>query len=282
MPYQLINDRTILALSGADAASFLQGLITTNIDVISDHVALPGALLTPQGKIAFDFLISRPLHDQFYFDIRSDLAPSFEMKLKLYRLRADVVIEKTDMAIATSWDEAALDGNGLADKRFPLDSYVRRHYTDLDCLANIEMGDFTQERLQHGVAESGSEYELADIFPHDIYLDVNGGLDFKKGCYVGQEVVSRMQHRGTARRRLAIVTSQQPLPEQSDLSANNKSIGSYLKAYGQKALAIVRTDRLANAVKEGHHVTVGGLPVTVTFPSIATDHKIITDVDLVS
>lgn len=282
MPYQLINDRTILALSGADAASFLQGLITTNIEEISDNVALPGALLTPQGKIAFDFLISQPEHNQFYIDTRTNLAASFEMKLKLYRLRADVEIKKTDIAIATSWGETALGDYGVLDLRFPHDSQVRRHYGDADYLANIEIADFTEERIRHGVAESGSEFDLSDIFPHDIYLDVNGGLDFKKGCYVGQEVVSRMQHRGTARRRLAIITSEQPLPEQSELSANNKSIGSYLKAYGQQALAIVRVDRLATAIKGGHSVTVDGQPLTINFPSIAIEHKLIQDMDLVS
>lgn len=282
MPYQLLKERTMIALSGADVASFLQGLITTNIDAISDHAAMPGALLTAQGKIAFDFLISRTDGDRFYLDIRSDLVPSFEMKLKLYRLRADVQIEKTDITIAASWGETALDGNGLADKRFPSDSHVFRHYGDLECLADIEMGDFTEQRIRHGVAESGSEFDLSDIFPHDIYLDVNGGLDFKKGCYVGQEVVSRMQHRGTTRRRLAIVTSEQSLPEHSDLCANNKSIGSYLKAYDQKALAIVRIDRLATAFKDGYGVTVDSKPVTIAFPSIAIDHKLIEDVDLVS
>lgn len=276
MPHQSLHDRIIIALSGSDATSFLQGLITTNIENMANNEVRPGALLTPQGKIAFDFLISNPSGAEFYIDIHESLAASFEMKLTLYRLRADVAIsKKDDIAISVSWDESILKGAGLKDMRFMGDTQVLRHYQQLPEMDEIEDGEFSTIRISHGVAESGMDFALSDIFPHDIYFDLNGAIDFKKGCYVGQEVVSRMQHRGTARRRLAIVTSDQPLPTDQTITANGKTIGAYLTSYGHQALAIVRTDRWADAQKQGHAAMVNQTDVRISFPKIASDHGVI-------
>src|SRR5690606_36522662 len=106
------------------------------------------------------------------------------------------------------------------DARFPAELSVRRAYVETVNASGSE-GDYASLRIDNGVVESGADYDLSDAFPHDILLDQSGGVGFRKGCYVGQEVVSRMQHRGTARRRVMIVEGAGELPARgTDLSVN--------------------------------------------------------------
>lgn len=269
MPYQLLKDRTIISLSGPDTANLLQGLITTNIDDLQPNQARPGALLTPQGKIAFDFLISKSDDQSFLIDLNDDLVQDFEMKLKLYKLRANVdILHKSALQVAAIWDEPITSDTLIADMRFS-DKAVFRFYGEAFDPDAIAEGQFGLLRIDHGVAESGFDFNPSDIFPHDIYFDLNGAIDFKKGCYVGQEVVSRMQHRGTARRRLAILTADHDLGDGTDIMVNGKSVGSFLNAIGSQALAIVRVDRVTDGLANKADILVKGQKVTLTFPKIA-------------
>src|SRR5690606_34703850 len=109
--------------------------------------------------------------------------------------------------------------------------------------------DYNALRIAHGIAEAGSDFELQDAFPHDILMDVNGGISFKKGCFVGQEVVSRMKHRGTARRRVVAIEGEGQLPVAgTEIIAGGKPIGTIGTVNGTKALGIIRTDRLADSL----------------------------------
>ncbi|MEO3387756.1 folate-binding protein [Mesorhizobium sp. CAU 1741] len=278
MPTVQLSDRTLLRIEGPDAEHFLQNILTTDLDALGTGEAKPGALLSPQGKILFDFLIARDGDNAFLLDCRRELADDFLRRLMLYRLRAKADISKQDQLLVHAfWD---IDSGGsqndsssgslrYRDTRFPASLGVTRLYGD-GVATDADQDAWSRLKIQHGVAESGSDYEAGDAFPHDVLLDQSDGVGFRKGCYVGQEVVSRMQHRGTARRRVMIVTSEQDLPRgTSEVRANEKTIGALGSANGADGLAIMRIDKVRDAIDGGHAITIGGVPVTLSIPSWA-------------
>ena len=272
MPALVLSDRKIVRVGGTDAGHFLQNLITANVDAIRPGEAWPSALLTPQGKILFDFLISKSGETGYDCDIKADYTDDFIRRLTLYKLRAAVSFEKLEeVPVIAGWGGSAPEG-ALIDKRFPEDAGVWRLHGSGSVL-DAERADWNGIRIAHGVAESGADFALSDVFPHDIMMDKTGGVDFKKGCYVGQEVVSRMQHRGTARRRVATVSAETALPanssDGSDISilAGGKTVGSLGTVAGHAGLAIVRTDRVGDALAADIGLTVAGIPVTLALPA---------------
>ena len=272
-----LANRTIVSVSGPDAEHFLQNILTTDLDKLAAGVAKPGALLTPQGKILFDFLISRSGIDSFLLDCRADVADDFVRRLMLYKLRAKVEIAKRDQQlVSVSWetdsgpshsDSTLAPGEtGLRDLRFPGSIAVYRSYGTTQPGTGTET-DWAALRVANGIAESGSDYSLGDAFPHDVLLDQMDGVGFKKGCYVGQEVVSRMQHRGTARRRVLIAAAEQDLPSAgTDITADGRSVGTLGTVAGKAALAIARIDRVKDALDSGAPLLAGDVSVTLSIP----------------
>jgi len=272
VPALVLSDRKIVHVDGLDAGHFLQNLITANLDAVRPGEARPSALLTPQGKILFDFLISRSGDTGYDCDIRADCVDDFIRRLTLYKLRAAVSFDRRDdVPVTAVWDDAAPDG-ALVDTRFPADARVWRLYGG-GGVADADPARWNALRIAHGVAESGADFALSDVFPHDVLMDKTGGVDFRKGCYVGQEVVSRMQHRGTARRRVATVTAQSPLPARGAdgagiaVLAGDKPVGSLGTTEGHAGLAIVRTDRVGDALAGNITLTAAGIPVTLALPA---------------
>lgn len=265
MPSVTLSGRAFLRLSGKDAESFLQALITTNLPDLPPGEIRPGALLTPQGKILFDFLIRRDGDDAFLIETTEDQRDSLLKRLTMYKLRAAVdlaVVAGSDVTIA--WDGAEADA--ARDVRFA------KAGLDVSRRPGVGGSDdpalYDRLRISAGIPESGRDYALSDAFPHDIILDLAGGLSFRKGCYVGQEVVSRMQHRGTARRRPVIVKSEAALPATgTELLAGGKPIGALGSVSGTLGLAIVRIDRAADAINSGTPITADGASVTVELPA---------------
>lgn len=271
MPALILSDRSIVQVKGADAQHFLQNLITANVDKLPHGEAQTSALLTPQGKILFDFLISKSDEGSYLCDIAAEQAADFTRRLTLYKLRAAVTFEQlADTPVIAGWEGDAPHG-ALRDTRFPESAHVWRLYGSGSVL-DAEQAAWASIRIAHGVAESGSDFALSDVFPHDVLMDKNGGVDFKKGCYVGQEVVSRMHHRGTARKRVVVVTAETDLPDTAGqetpptVRAGDKTVGSVGSVAGKTALAIVRTDRVADALAEDAPLTLDGIPVTLTLP----------------
>ena len=264
MPSVTLSGRAFLRLSGKDAETFLQALITTNLPDLPDGEIRPGALLTPQGKILFDFLIRRDGADAFLVETAGEQRDALLKRLTMYKLRAAVdlaVVEGGDVTVA--WDEP--EAGAARDARFAkagLD-LSRRPGTG----GSDDPALYDAIRISAGIPESGHDYALSDAFPHDIILDLTGGLSFRKGCYVGQEVVSRMQHRGTARRRPVIVKGETALPATgAELLAGGKPIGTLGSVCGMLGLAIVRIDRAADAINSGTPITADGASVTVELP----------------
>lgn len=274
MQHQYLHHRSVVRLHGKDTTSFLQNLVTANIENLDAKSLTPCALLTPQGKIAFDFLISNTRPNDFLIDIREDLVEAFKKRIQLYKLRADVNIEDlADSKVLAIWSEPSQNASALKDLRFPDEAKVYRFY-DGSASTSAE-GNFDEQRIQYGVAESGSDYELSDTFPHDIYFDLNNAIDFKKGCYVGQEVVSRMQHRGSARKRVCIVrTNTEFTPDELNITAGGKTIGQIGTIVGSSGLGIIRVDRLLAAQNSDQDIYVGNTKVIVTFPQWVGDRYI--------
>ena len=213
MPVVHLADRALIEVFGAEAEPFLQNILTTDLGTLGAGELKPGALLTPQGKILAAFLIARR-GEGFVLDTPAVLGDELLRRLTLYKLRAKLEIRKLAPGLAAvGWDlEPTLTdaGSGLRDLRFGTRAVWRR-YTDLPAATDSEAA-WDLLRIGAAVGEIGVDYQPGEAFPHDVLLDQLGGVGFKKGCYVGQEVVSRMQHRGTARRRLLHVEAAAPLP----------------------------------------------------------------------
>jgi folate-binding protein YgfZ len=271
MPTVHLRDRAIIDVEGPDAEAFLQNIITTDLASLGEGEARVSALLSPQGKILFDFLVSHAGDDRLLLDCRAALADDFLRRLGLYRMRAKAVIAKRDQAfVAVSWgDDSSVSQNDstLADTRFPEAAKVFRHHALPLPAENAPEADWHALRISHGVAESGFDYAAGDAFPHDVLLDENDGVGFKKGCYIGQEVVSRMQHRGTARRRVLIATAARALSASgTEVVAGDRAIGALGTVVGREALAIVRIDRVKEAIDASQPIAADGVPLTLRIP----------------
>ncbi|SNY92466.1 hypothetical protein SAMN04515647_2740 [Cohaesibacter sp. ES.047] len=267
MSIHRLADRTLVLMSGSEVEPLLQRLITTDLDDLEMGKAGYGALLTPQGKIIMDFLVARK-PEGFLFDLASSSADEFVKKMTLYRMRSDVTIDKLDAAVGLSFTDHP---DAVADPRSELLGYRLRGEPGAFAVDEAMQAEYEARRVRAVVADSGKDFSPGDVFPHDINMDCLEGLDFAKGCYVGQEVVSRMKHRGTARRRLVAITAGVPLPESgTQIMADNKPIGTLGTVSGTAGLAIVRFDRVSEAIKESQPMFAGEAEVAVTLPTYAS------------
>ncbi|MGA1801204.1 YgfZ/GcvT domain-containing protein [Rhizobium sp. HT1-10] len=264
MPSVFLHDRSLLRITGPDAEPFLQNLVTTDLGGLAADEARPGALLTPQGKILFDFMIWRD-GVGFVLETEASQTEALVKRLTMYRLRAAVEIAPTDVeGVTVSWNDGA--GDGYLDSRFakagvPLRRIPGAHGNDPAAL-------YHEARIAAGVPLSGKDFALQDAFPHDVLMDQNGGLSFRKGCYVGQEVVSRMQHRGTARRRLVLVLAEIDLPATgTPILAGGKPIGALGSVAGKHGLAIVRIDRAGAAMAEALPILADETALVLALPA---------------
>lgn len=264
----VLPDRAVLAVSGAEAGAFLDNVITVNVSGLPLHGARFGALLTPQGKIIVDFFIIRT-DDGFLIDCPRPHAADLLKKLTLYRLRAKVTI--TDVSetyhIIALWNETA-PNNGIAfeDSRLAALGWRVVSRRDEAHTVTSDVTAYDHQRIMCGVPIGGRDFIYGDAFPHEALMDCLNGVDFKKGCYVGQEVVSRMEHRSTARTRCVPVTFIDGVssPEGAEAFAGERVIGVIGSvASNGHALARLRLDRVAEAQKAGEALHAGGLAFQV-------------------
>ena len=274
MPSSALPDRTVITVAGPDAEHLLQNILTTDLDALAPGEARPGALLSPQGKILFDFLISRDGADGFRLDVRRDAADDFIRRLTLYRLRAKAEISKQDQTVVSAvWENdsgsSETDSSLVRDMRFRTTPVYRTYESSPDSTGSLS--GWTALRIANGIAESGEDYAPGDAFPHDALLDQMDGVGFRKGCYVGQEVVSRMHHRGTARRRVLIAEGAEDLPPSgAELRAGGKPVGRLGSAQERYGLAIVRIDKVKQAMDAGEPILADGTEVKLSIPGWAT------------
>jgi len=277
MPAARLPDRAVIKVSGPQAASFLDGLVTCDLEPGGDGPPRFGALLTPQGKILFDFIAHRTSDADgavFFLDTPAATAADFAKRLAFYKLRAKVAVADLsgELAVLAGWDADPIPAEtGLVgpDPRLPrLGWRAIVAASDAAEFANAEASAYHAHRIACGVPEGGRDYLFAQTFPHEALMDQLGGVDFQKGCYVGQEVVSRMQHRGTARTRILPARYADALAPETgvDVVAGDKVIGKAGSAAEGTGLVMVRLDRIADAVEAGAPITAGGRPLTLARP----------------
>ena len=268
----VLDDRGVVEVSGPDAGELLQRLLTNDVLGLSAGEARYAALLSPQGKIVTDMIVMADDGEggrRFLLDCPRSLAGDLARKLAIYRLRAQVSIaDRSDtLAVAAAWP-ARPDGPGLVvtDPRAEaLGFRVVAPRADLPRDARISDSHRDRAlRIAAGVPDGGTDFSYGDTFPHEANLDRLHGIDFAKGCYVGQEVVSRVEHRGTARKRVTPVLFEgEPPPPGSDIVVGEIVIGTMGSAAGGRGLALVRTDRATEAAALGAPAHAAGVHLSI-------------------
>lgn len=260
----LLEDRAIIAISGPEARGFLQGLITNDIEKVTPANAIYAALLTPQGKILFDFLIAEG-DGALLIDCAAASRDALVKRLTMYRLRAKVTVEPRDQleVLVGLMGRPALRGNTFDDPRhhaLGTRSIGARAEMPSDVGTSAQ---YHEHRLELGIPE-GADFGSDRIFALDGDLDELHAVSFEKGCYVGQELTARMKHRGTARKRLLPISGI-GLPTLGTLKAGGRDIGEITSVYDTRGFAAVRLDRLEEAGADP--IEVAGVSVTLTKPA---------------
>jgi folate-binding protein YgfZ len=284
MKAALLPDRGVVKVAGDDARNFLNGLITGDMAKVAPGRARFAALLTPQGKIIADFIVAEidPAEGQgFFLDSPRALVPALVEKFNFYKLRAKVLAEDLSevLGVMAVWDNPGLSEYGLAypDPRLAaLGSRVMLP-PHLAAEAAADLGadlvaveDYEAHRIALGIPRGGADFMYGDAFPHEADMDQLAGVDFDKGCYVGQEVVSRVEHRATARSRVVPVAFEEFAPMSGlPVMAADKQIGMLGSTANRRGLAMLRLDRAADAIAAGTPLEAGGIAVRPVKPSWA-------------
>ena len=282
MKAAFLPDRGVIKVSGADARDFLNGLVTTDVTLVRPGLGRFGALLTPQGKISADFLITEAPAGHgggFLIDAPRPLAQALADKLGFYKLRAKVTVENLSdsFGVLAVWDgePATTPDLAFADPRsdalgwrilIPED--LKQKVAELVGADLVDSEAYEAHRIASGAPRGGLDFMYGDAFPHETNMDRLHGVDFDKGCYVGQEVVSRMQHRGTARTRTVKIVLDDFSPEPgATILAGDKPVGTMGSTAGKNGLALIRTDRVSDALDAGQKLTAGGLAIHLADPA---------------
>lgn len=292
MKSALLSDRGVVKVAGDDARKFLHGLVTADVLNLNPGEARFCALLTPQGKIIVDFLLAEaPAANGggFFLDVDHAQIATLVGKLNLYKLRAKVIAEDLSdiLGVLAAWNgspDAGLFGAadqdiGLAyqDPRLPglgMRVMLPPHRAAAAATAlGAELVDavaYEAHRIALGIPRGGLDYRYGDAFPHEADMDQLGGVDFQKGCYIGQEVVSRMEHRGTARTRAVPVRYEGAAPEPgAQVLAGDRALGTMGSAAAGHGIALLRLDRVADALAASDTLKAGGVPLRPIKPGWA-------------
>lgn len=277
MKSAFLPDRGVIKISGDDARHFLGNLVTTDLDDIGPGRARFAALLTPQGKIIADFLVTEAPAGHgggLLLDCPLPLADQLTTKLGFYKLRARITVENLsgDLGVMAIWDgrPAAMPDLTFEDPREPALGWRMLVPQDLiekaASLVGAELvspSAYDAHRIACAVPKGGADFSYGDAFPHEANMDRLHGVDFDKGCYVGQEVVARMQHRGTTRSRVVRVLldgRSAPAPGTAITTAD-KPVGTMGSSAGGEGLAMIRLDRAAEALANGTSLQAGEAPI---------------------
>jgi folate-binding protein YgfZ len=273
----LLTDRAVLRVAGADVRKFLQGMLTNDVGKLADGQVVYAGLLTPQGKILFEMFVIA-VKDDLLIDVAKNRLAELTKRLGFYRLRSKVEMrEEPDLKVAAAWSGSPSQPQGAiayVDPRLAalgwrvlLPSGIGA--SELGCVSAGE-ADYHAMRIKLGVPEGGRDYGYGDTFPHEALFDQLNGVDFNKGCYVGQELVSRMEHRGLARKRIVPVEGNAELPMPgTEVTAADIPIGALGSSSGSSGLALIRLDRAQEALAKGGSLKAGDVKITLRRPEFA-------------
>jgi folate-binding protein YgfZ len=272
----LLPDRSILRVSGEEARHFLHNLVTCDVEKLVAGEARFGALLTPQGKILFDFFVVAG-KDDFLLDAPKALAADLLKRLTFYKLRAKVEIAaRDDLVVAALLDSGKLDGAFADPRHAKLGARIILSAASAEAtlksagfsLARAE--EWQKQRIALGIPEGGKDFPYGDTFPHEADMDQLHGVDFKKGCFIGQEVVSRMQHKSVTRTRVVPVSFEGPTPaEGTEVKIGDKVAGVFGSSADERALAKLRLDRVEDGLKAGEKLNAGDVTLKLVKPDWA-------------
>lgn len=255
---QTYPHRAIITLTGPDTIALLERTVTNNVKEWTKGELRYGALLTPQGKIIADYLALRT-EDGVWLDVHEDAAEDLSKRLKMFRLRSKVDIEIDPSVAAIAADTGETDARS--------DTLGARAYHPPEKAEIMDEDEAAALAIQAGVPEWGRDYRAAEVFPTDVNMDVMGGIDYRKGCFVGQEVASRMKRRGNIRKRTLRLDFEATAPEPgTTVMAGNTKLGEITSALGPHALARIRTDHLAKAFKAGSTLNANDIAATPHIP----------------
>lgn len=234
--------RQVLKIGGADREDFLQGLVTNDVEKAKEGLVY-AAILTPQGKYIADFFLHET-GECILLDADADQAPALARRLAMYKLRADVTVEPTDLQVARG--TGPTPKQALADPRHP----------DLGWrLYGAKAGDdgtnWDAIRVAHCIPEAGIELTPDDTYPLEAGFERLAGIDFRKGCYVGQEVTARMKHKTELRKGFVTVSVNGSAPVGTAIEAGGKPAGTLFTTSGERAIAYLRFDRATEDMTAG-------------------------------
>lgn len=266
--------KSVLKLTGTKARTFLQGIITQNVDFVGRDTAIYSALLSPQGKMVADFTLHG--EDDLYLVTDSVCAEDLVKRLNMYKLRADVTITMaSDLGVGASLigQPAAPQGwMSYPDPRHPKAPWIVIAPEQDFAIHAIGMVDeYDIKRIGLGLTDGSRDWVVNKTLPLEIWADALNGVDFNKGCYVGQEVTARTHYRKAIKKRVMIASALLPvaLPPHSPIMAGDKEIGTLLSTSGPQGLALIRTAFWDNSVAAGEAILSGETPLVLQYPSYA-------------
>jgi folate-binding protein YgfZ len=284
MQAALLPDRGVLKVAGEDARHFLNGLLTSDVGKVAPGKARYAALLTPQGKIIADFIVAEAGPEDgggFFLDVPKALASTLADKLAFYKLRAKVVVEdlSAGLAVMAVWDGKGDSEYGLSYPdprlvalgwRIVLPPQLAAEVAEDLGATPVAPETYEAHRIALGVPRGGEDFAYGDTFPHEADMDQLAGVDFEKGCYIGQEVVSRVEHRASARSRIVPIAYDEFAPSSGlPVTAGDKQVGTLGSTAQGRGLALMRLDRLEDALSAGTPLDCGGIAIRAVKPAWA-------------
>jgi folate-binding protein YgfZ len=291
--YALNDERACLAVAGPDRLAFLQGLISNDVDKIGPGRAIYAALLSGQGRFLFDlFLVAHPFEDAILIDAEAARLDDLKRRLQMYKLRAKIEIEdlRSEYAVALAWGRGTADAVGIPPKpgaAGPLGSgvvYMDPRLAGLGCRAILSRASAVSEleraglvaaplsehrrlRFSLGVPEGSSDLPPDKALPMENGFDALHGIDFEKGCYVGQELTARMKHRALVKRRLVPVEIEGPAPAPgAAITLGADEVGELRAIAGDRGLALLKLEAI-EAAQAGASLAASGARLTPLKPA---------------
>jgi len=258
--------RAVLSLTGSDSFSFLQGMITNDLELLATQNAIYAAFLSPQGKVLQTFFVVSDGTGGFLLDCANGDFGSFVKRLTMFRLRADVIILDVSAHWQTGLSAGPVSVENAISFADPRNSALgfRHIIPTKDAKPKPATPEFLAIRFAHFTPEQDLDFASDEVFVTDINMDLQNGIAWRKGCYVGQEVVSRVRRRGTIRKRICLAgfTGAPPAPG-TLIFAGKAKLGHICSNYGTEALAMIRTDRLHQTSEP---ITAADMPLTLHPP----------------